>query len=105
AFEGVRAAALGRPRDPAALAADVAGMRARMRSSLDRGSEGMFDLKQGEGGLVDLEFLLQALVLGHAATHPALLEPRDTRGLIAAGRGAGLLDAGTASALQDAHAA
>ena len=105
AFERVRAEALARPRQPAALAADVAGMRARMRSSLDRGSEGLFDLKQGEGGLVDLEFLLQALVLGQAATHPALLEPRDTHGLIAAGSEAGLLDAATASRLQDAHAA
>ncbi|MEN1957631.1 bifunctional [glutamate--ammonia ligase]-adenylyl-L-tyrosine phosphorylase/[glutamate--ammonia-ligase] adenylyltransferase [Luteimonas changyuni] len=104
AFERVRAAALARPRDWPALAADVAGMRARMRAELDRGGGGLFDLKQGEGGLVDLEFLLQALVLGHAAQHPGLLEPRSTRGLVAACRDAGLLEAATAEALAAAHA-
>ncbi|MGY1458790.1 bifunctional [glutamate--ammonia ligase]-adenylyl-L-tyrosine phosphorylase/[glutamate--ammonia-ligase] adenylyltransferase [Luteimonas sp. A534] len=104
AFERVRAAALGRPRDPVALAADVSGMRARMRAELDRGRDGLFDLKQGEGGLVDLEFLLQALVLGGAASHPELLGPRSTPALIDACRGAGLLDGDAASALRDAHA-
>ena len=104
AFERVREEALARARDPATLAADVAGMRARMRAELDRGRDGLFDLKQGEGGLVDLEFLLQALVLGGAKAHPQLLGPRSTRGLIAACDAAGLLDAGTAVALADAHA-
>ena len=104
AFERVRGAALVRARDPATLAADVSGMRARMRAELDRGGDGLFDLKQGEGGLVDLEFLLQALVLGGAASHPELLRPRSTPGLIAACRDAGLLDGAMAAALCDAHA-
>lgn len=104
-FERVRASALGRPREQAALVADVAGMRARMRAQLDRSAGGLFDLKQGEGGLVDLEFLLQALVLGHAAERPALLLPRATRELIVACRDAGVLDDATAAALGGAHAA
>ncbi|WP_132998943.1 bifunctional [glutamate--ammonia ligase]-adenylyl-L-tyrosine phosphorylase/[glutamate--ammonia-ligase] adenylyltransferase [Luteimonas arsenica] len=104
AFEQVRAEALARAREPAALAADVSGMRARMRVELDRGRDGLFDLKQGEGGLVDLEFLLQALVLGGAAAHPQLLGPRATPALVEACRDAGLLDAATADALLDAHA-
>ncbi|GGK13669.1 bifunctional [glutamate--ammonia ligase]-adenylyl-L-tyrosine phosphorylase/[glutamate--ammonia-ligase] adenylyltransferase [Luteimonas terricola] len=104
AFERVREAALGRTRDPATLAADVSGMRARMRGELDRGRDGLFDLKQGEGGLVDLEFLLQALVLGGAASHPELLGPRSTPALIGACRDAGLFDAATAAAVTDAHA-
>jgi len=105
AFERVRVAALARQRDPDALRSEVAGMRARMRAQLDRGGAGLFDLKQGEGGLVDLEFLLQALVLRHAVDHPALLGPRSTRGLIDACREAGVLDGATAAALRDAHAA
>jgi glutamate-ammonia-ligase adenylyltransferase len=103
-FERVREAALARARDPVVLAADVSGMRARMRAELDRGRDGMFDLKQGEGGLVDLEFLLQSLVLGGAATHPELLAARSTPALVAACRDAGLFDEATAAALCDAHA-
>ncbi|MBJ6978514.1 bifunctional [glutamate--ammonia ligase]-adenylyl-L-tyrosine phosphorylase/[glutamate--ammonia-ligase] adenylyltransferase [Luteimonas sp. MC1895] len=104
AFEAVRAAALARPRDVATLAADVSGMRARMRASLDRGDAAMFDLKQGEGGLVDLEFLLQALVLGGAAAQPGLLQPRATPALLEACRDIGRLDAACADALCAAHA-
>ena len=100
----LRGAALARPRDPGRLAADVSGMRARMRAELDRGRGTMFDLKQGEGGLVDLEFLLQAQVLAHSAAHPALLAPRSTPALLDACRAAGLLDEVTCRALLHAHA-
>jgi len=91
AFERVRRQTLARPREAAALAADVEQMRRRMRAELDRSNGARFDLKQGAGGLVDLEFLLQHAVLAHAADGPALLEPRDTPGLIAALARAGRL--------------
>src|SRR3546814_16419484 len=57
---------------------DVDAMRRRMRSELDRSDASGFDLKQGEGGLVDLEFALQYLVLRDGAQSPSLLRPRDT---------------------------
>ena len=104
AFESVRAATLSRVRDQAVLQADVVSMRARMRAELDRGSDGLFDLKQGEGGLVDLEFLLQYLVLREAHARPALLAPRATPLLVDALAQAGVLDAQGAAALCDAHA-
>ena len=104
AFERVRASALARPRDPAVLREDVAGMRAKMRAELDRGTPERFDLKQGEGGLTDLEFLLQYLVLGEAQAHPALLAPRATPALLEAAAAAGLLEDGAAAALGEAHA-
>ena len=69
---------LAAPRDADTLANDVGAMRRRMRAELDRTDANLFDLKQGEGGLVDLEFLLQAIVLEHAHAHPALLAPRTT---------------------------
>ncbi|MFZ5637533.1 MAG: bifunctional [glutamate--ammonia ligase]-adenylyl-L-tyrosine phosphorylase/[glutamate--ammonia-ligase] adenylyltransferase [Pseudomonadota bacterium] len=103
-FEALRGEILGRPRDPETLRADVAAMRARMRAELDRSAEDRFDLKQGEGGLVDLEFLVQYLVLREAARHPALSAPRDTPGLIAALLASGALDAEAAAALREAHA-
>ena len=44
---------------------------ARMRAELDRSDAARLDLKQGAGGIVDLEFLLQTGVLEHAAQQPA----------------------------------
>jgi glutamate-ammonia-ligase adenylyltransferase len=104
-FEDVRADTLARLRDPAQLRSDVVAMRLRMRAELDRSDAAAFDLKQGEGGLVDLEFLLQALVLIKARTRSELLAPRNTPGLVVAMRDAGLFDAHSATALLDAHAA
>ena len=76
-----------------------------MRAELDRSNAMLFDLKQGEGGLVDLEFLLQFLLLRECATHPALQAPRSTPAILDALRDAGVLDASTHAALQAAHAA
>ncbi|GAA3914879.1 bifunctional [glutamate--ammonia ligase]-adenylyl-L-tyrosine phosphorylase/[glutamate--ammonia-ligase] adenylyltransferase [Luteimonas lutimaris] len=103
AWRAIRGDTLGRPRGAAALRDDVDAMRRRMRAELDRSDTGGFDLKQGEGGLVDLEFLLQYLVLRDAAQTPSLLRPRDTPGLIDACAEAGLFDDDTAAALRDAH--
>ncbi|MDQ3510694.1 MAG: bifunctional [glutamate--ammonia ligase]-adenylyl-L-tyrosine phosphorylase/[glutamate--ammonia-ligase] adenylyltransferase [Pseudomonadota bacterium] len=104
AFERVRAQTLARQRDRAQVRADVVAMRQRMRAELDRSDAAAFDIKQGEGGLVDLEFLLQALVLERACDHPALLVPRNTPALIHALRDAGLFATPTADALHAAHA-
>lgn len=104
AFEAIREETLCHPRDHETLRADVVAMRRRMRAELDRSHAGRFDLKQGEGGLVDLEFLVQALVLEHAAAHPSLVAPRDTPGLLAALGEAGVLPAAGITALLQAHA-
>lgn len=103
AFDDVRDEVLAMPRDADALREDVALMRQRMRAELDRSSATMLDIKQGDGGLVDLEFLLQYLVLRDGARHPSLLQPRDSGGLIAALAEAGSLQADEARALAEAH--
>jgi len=103
-FEQVRAQTLGRERDHATLYADVLKMRGRMRTELDRSDAARLDLKQGAGGVVDLEFLLQTGVLARSAQVAALLEPRDTPSLIDALAAAGFLPEDTARALQGAHA-
>jgi [glutamine synthetase] adenylyltransferase / [glutamine synthetase]-adenylyl-L-tyrosine phosphorylase len=105
AFEQVRGDTLACERDPEALREDVLRMRARMRKELDRSrDDARFDLKQGGGGLVDLEFLLQYLVLRDAAKAPVLLAPRDTAGLLAAACEGRLLPAHGCEALAQAHA-
>ena len=61
AIQGV----LRRPRDASAIARDVLDMRALMAA--ERPPQGYWDLKLGEGGLVDMEFCAQHLQLVHAA--------------------------------------
>ena len=91
-FDAIRAQTLSRSRQTPKLQEEVSSMRLKMRAELDRSDAARFDLKQGAGGLVDLEFLLQYLVLRDSHSHPGLLGPRDTQGLIEAVRAAGTLD-------------
>ncbi len=103
-FDAIRDEILSRPRETAKLRDDVVGMRARMRAELDRSDASRFDLKQGAGGLVDLEFLLQYLVLRESRAHPALRVPRNSAALIVALRDAGLFDEDAGISLARAHA-
>jgi [glutamine synthetase] adenylyltransferase / [glutamine synthetase]-adenylyl-L-tyrosine phosphorylase len=104
-FERVRAQVLAEPRALDEVLREVAAMRRRMREALDRSRMGEFDLKQGEGGLVDLEFLLQAGVLALGAAHPTLVEARESAELIRRCAEAGWFDSDTAASLASAHAA
>jgi glutamate-ammonia-ligase adenylyltransferase len=63
---------LRRPRDRAAIAADVRDMRRRIAQ--EKGGKGVWDLKYADGGLVDVEFIAQHLQLVHAAEHPEILD-------------------------------
>ena len=103
-YERIRDDTLARPRDAATMRDEVSAMRRKMRAELDRSSPARFDLKQGDGGLVDLEFLLQFLVLRDASQHPQLLVPRDTPGLLEAVHAVGSIDSDIATALGMAHA-
>ena len=71
-FQQIRAEILQLPRDPAEVRNRVRDMRAKMRASLDKSREGRFDLKQGRGGIADIEFIVQYSVLRWAAEHPGL---------------------------------
>lgn len=104
-LDALRGDILARPRDPQGLAKDIADMRERMRRELDRSDAAHFDLKQGAGGLVDLEFALQHAVLRHAGAHPRLSGPRHSAALANALAEAGVIDAVTAQRLVEAHAA
>jgi glutamate-ammonia-ligase adenylyltransferase len=104
-FARVRSALLATPRDGKRICEEIGTMRERWRAERDRSDAARFDLKQGLGGLVDIEFLLQGIVLLHAATNPALLESGSTPSLISAAAEAGVLDDADARALAEAHAA
>jgi glutamate-ammonia-ligase adenylyltransferase len=104
AFATLRCETLSRARDEAALRADVASMRRRMRAELDRSDAARFDLKQGDGGLVDLEFLLQERVLALASRLPGLCAHTATPALLATLAAEGGRDGVDATQLAQAHA-
>ena len=104
-FAQLRTDLLGVEREPDVLRAEIASMRERWRAERDRSDAHQFDLKQGAGGLVDMEFLLQWIVLRHAARHPTLLASGNSADLVAAAAAAGVLGAEDAAALAQAHAA
>jgi glutamate-ammonia-ligase adenylyltransferase len=84
---------------------DVLEMRARMRERLDKSGDDAFDLKQGEGGIGDIEFLVQYLVLKHAGSEPSLVDWSDNIRQLDALANTGLLPADDVSALQSVYRA
>jgi glutamate-ammonia-ligase adenylyltransferase len=72
AFEAIRERILRRPREATALAREVLAMREKMFEAHPNVS-GLFDVKHGRGGMIDLEFIVQFLVLLNAHAHPRLV--------------------------------
>ena len=71
AFEGIRRQVLCQPRDPATLRKEILAMRQKMLDGHPNDS-GLFDIKHDRGGMVDIEFMVQYLVLAYAHQHPQL---------------------------------
>ena len=95
-FERIRNEIIARPRDWPTLRADVIEMRARVAEGHpNRKASEVFDLKHDSGGLVDMEFAVQALVLRYGATQPTM---RADHGNIALAIRAGELGLVTADA-------
>ncbi len=84
---------------------DVLSMRARMRKELDRSNAGAFDLKHGAGGVGDIEFLVQYLVLMSAGENPDVIEYTDNIRQLDALAACGVVSAEKASELQDIYRA
>jgi len=85
------------------LLEDVLNMREKMRTQLDRSNSDMFDLKQGEGGIGDIEFIVQYLVLKHAASNASLYEYTDNIRQLDALAAGGFLKADDAHFLQQTY--
>jgi glutamate-ammonia-ligase adenylyltransferase len=102
-FGQVRDEILAQPRQAAKLRQEVAQMRQRMRADSQRPEAGWFDLKQSPGGIVDIEFLVQYLVLLKAHSTPALLQWTDNVRLLQTLMESGVLDNPTADLLRHAY--
>ena len=71
AFEAIRVRILTRRRDPGKLQGEVLSMREKMHAAHPNKS-GLFDLKHDRGGMIDLEFIIQFLVLALSHEHASL---------------------------------
>ena len=76
-FESIRREILSRPRDPAELRQDVAQMRHKLHQARNASPAGTFDIKEDSGGIMDIEFLVQYLILSHAYRYPEVTQWTD----------------------------
>ncbi len=91
-FETIRDEVLRQPRDPAVLRQEIVAMRQKMRDAHPNNS-GLMDLKHDRGGMVDIEFMVQFLVLAYSAAHSELTANSGNLALLARTGELGLIDA------------
>ena len=103
AFEELRVKALTTYVRREQLAKEVADMRQRMRDELSKGTATQLDVKQDPGGITDIEFLVQYLVLREAWRYPDLVRWSDNIRQLEALAAHGILPAADAEELADAY--
>ena len=101
-FESVRRQVLCAPRDRHALSHEIASMREKMRAAHPV-PPGLFDYKHSVGGMIDLEFAVQQLVLADARDHPELQDNVGNIALLQRAEAAGLLPVGVGLEAADAY--
>ena len=103
----IRQHILAKARDSVPLRQEVVQMREKMRANLGAENTGKneFQLKQDAGGIVDIEFLVQYLVLAHCAQYPELLKWTDNVRLLETLTSLGVLDTQQSEALCQAYIA
>lgn len=101
-FETIRQDIIAREREPLALAREVRAMRQKMLDGHpNRTAE--FDLKHDRGGMVDIEFIVQYLVLAHGHRYPELCVDAGNIALLLRASERGLIDAELAKQTADIY--
>ncbi len=101
-FEFIRKRILQRAREPGPLAREVLAMRERIRGAHPNRS-GLFDLKHDRGGMIDIEFAVQYLVLAHSHRYAELTRNLGNIALLGIAADLGLIDRANASACRNAY--
>ena len=104
AFEALRTQVLCLPREHSALKQEVVQMRQRVAQGHPVPAD-QFDAKHSAGGMVDIEFAVQYMVLRHAAQHPALQANVGNVALLLAGAQAGVFSTNLAQTVGQAYMA
>jgi [glutamine synthetase] adenylyltransferase / [glutamine synthetase]-adenylyl-L-tyrosine phosphorylase len=101
-FDAVRASVINAPRDTVLLSQEIVAMRHKM-SAAHPVKTGLFDVKHSHGGMLDVEFAVQYLVLAHAKQHPSLLNNVGNIALLLSAEKSGLLPTGVGEAAGSAY--
>lgn len=101
-FEQIRETVLCQPREPEALRHQVLQMRQKLMQGHPNVSA-LFDLKHDPGGLVDVEFSVQYLVLAHAHRYPEMTANSGNIALLRQAGELGLIPADIGQAAADAY--
>ena len=101
-FERIREDILVMPRDAPALRDEVLAMREKINAGHPNTGP-LFDLKHDRGGMVDVEFVTQYLVLCHSGTHPQLVRNLGNIALLRLAGEAGLIEPALAARAGDAY--
>lgn len=99
----IRSEILSQKRDLTILVKDVSEMRAKMRQQLDKSTTELFDLKQGKGGIADIEFIVQYAALAWSSDWPELLVYTDNIRILEALKASNKLDEQDSKLLADAY--
>lgn len=102
-FAKVRYSIISQTRDPQALSQDVCKMRVKMREHLLSKNNEKVDLKQCEGGITDIEFMAQYLVLANACKVKGMAEYQDNLRIFDVAANADIINITTAQKLQKAY--
>ncbi len=102
AFEQLRCEVLCAPREEPALREGILEMRRKMLEAHPNAST-LFDLKHDPGGIIDVEFMVQYLVLGHARGHRELTANSGNLALLKTAAGLGLVGEAQAEAVRAAY--
>lgn len=103
AFNEIRHNVLSNERNKAKLKQDVAEMRMKMRGHLGGKKAGRFMLKQDKGGITDIEFLAQYLVLSYSNEYPTLTRWSDNVRIFESLASQGIIEEQEALALNRAY--
>jgi glutamate-ammonia-ligase adenylyltransferase len=102
-FGKMRVHIICQPRDPKKLSVEVAEMRAKMLETKASKLPGVFDLKNDEGGITDIEFMVQYAVLANAYKDESLCEYSDNVRLLERLAGGGFISSSMATEMTDIY--
>ena len=102
-IQSIRQRIMAQKRDLIILAKDVSDMRAKMREQLNKSTAELFDLKQGHGGIMDIEFMVQYAALAWSSDWPGLLVYTDNIRMLEALKASDKLSEDDSNMLADAY--
>jgi len=101
-FENLRKQVISAPRDHILLAQEIENMRQRIKASHPV-KAGQFDIKHSAGGMVDVEFAVQYLILAYSSQYQTLLDNVGNIALLVRAENCGLLPAGVGTEAANAY--